>query len=202
MANPSAGRPAAAGGMTLAAAARTSAGAVLEALGTTDQGLASAEAATRLEALGANVLREHRVTATGVMTRQFRNPLLLLLLACAAVSGFTGDPTDAVIIAAIVVVSVLLSFINEFRAESAVEALHKEIHHRALVRRDGTDQLVDTIILVPGDVVSLAVGNIVPADLRLLDVDALECDEAVLTGESRCPSPRRRSRSLRPRAST
>ncbi len=170
--------------MTLATAARTGAGAVLAALGTTDQGLASTEAATRLQVLGANVLREHRITATGVLIRQFRNPLLLLLLACAAVSGFTGDPTDAVIIAAIVAVSVLLSFINEFRAESAVEALHKEIHHRAMVRRDGRDQLVDTIMLVPGDVVSLAVGNIVPADLRLLDVDALECDEAVLTGES------------------
>src|ERR1019366_86312 len=184
MANRPADQPAAAGGMTLATAARTGAAAVLEALGTSDQGLGAAEAATRLVALGANVLREHRVTASGVLVRQFRNPLLLLLLACAAVSCFTGDPTDAVIIAAIVVVSVLLSFINEFRAESAVEALHKEIHHRAMVRRDGRDQLVDTILLVQGDVVSLSVGNIVPADLRLLDVDALECDEAVLTGES------------------
>ena len=170
--------------MSLAAAARRSADAVLDALQTTDQGLDSTEAAVRLEARGANVLREHRVTARGVLFRQFRNPLLLLLLACAAVSGFTGDPTDAVIIAAIVAVSVLLSFVNEFRAESAVEALHQEIHHRALVRRDGRDQLVDTITLVPGDVVALTVGNIVPADLRLLDVDSLECDEAVLTGES------------------
>ncbi|HVC40865.1 MAG TPA: magnesium-translocating P-type ATPase [Candidatus Saccharimonadales bacterium] len=170
--------------MSLAVAARTSAAAVLDALRTTDQGLGDGEAAARLDALGANVLREHRVTAFGVLVRQFRNPLLLLLLACAAVSGFTGDPTDAVIIAAIVVVSVLLSFFNEFRAESAVEALHQEIHHRALVRRNGRDQLIDTIALVPGDIVSLTVGNIVPADLRLLDVDSLECDEAVLTGES------------------
>ena len=130
------------------------------------------------------MLSEHRITATGVLLRQFRNPLLLLLLACAAISGLTGDPTDAVIIAAIVAVSVLLSFVNEYRAESAVEALHAEIHHRALVRRDGRDQLVDTTLLVPGDIVSLEVGNIVPADMRLLDVDGLECDEAVLTGES------------------
>ena len=170
-------------GINLPEAARLPSAAVLDALGSGDQGLRAAEAAVRLEARGANVLREHRVTATGVLLRQFRNPLLLLLLGCAAVSGFTGDPTDAVIIAAIVAVSVLLSFVNEYRAESAVAALHREIHHRALVRRDGLDQLVDTVTLVPGDVVSLSVGNIVPADMRLLEVDSLECDEAVLTGE-------------------
>ncbi|MFZ0181162.1 MAG: HAD-IC family P-type ATPase, partial [Candidatus Dormiibacterota bacterium] len=170
--------------MTLAESARLPAAMVLEAMGSADTGLAAAEAARRLEASGANVLREHRVTPVGVLLRQFRNPLLLLLLGCAAVSGFTGDPTDAVIIAAIVAVSVLLSFINEYRAEAAVEALHREIHHRALACRDGRDQLVDTITLVPGDVVTLSVGNIVPADIRLLEVDSLECDEAVLTGES------------------
>jgi Mg2+-importing ATPase len=173
-----------AGGMDLVTAARLPGTSVLQAVGSSERGLDSREAAARLEARGANVLREHRVTATGVLLRQFRNPLLLLLLGCAAVSGFTGDPTDAIIIAAIVAVSVLLSFFNEYRAESAVEALHREIHHRALVRRDGLDELVDTITLVPGDVVSLSVGNIVPADMRLLEVDSLECDEAVLTGES------------------
>ena len=141
--------------MSLPVAARLPSAAVLEAMGSADTGLAAAEAARRLQASGANVLREHRVTPVGVLLRQFRNPLLLLLLGCAAVSGFTGDPTDAVIIAAIVAVSVLLSFINEYRAEAAVEALHREIHHRALACRDGRDQLVDTITLVPGDVVQL-----------------------------------------------
>ncbi len=170
--------------MNLSEAARLPAAAVLDALGTSDRGLDVTDAAARLEAGGANVLREHRVTPTGVLLRQFRNPLLLLLLGCAAVSGFTGDPTDAIIIAAIVAVSVLLSFFNEYRAESAVEALHQEIHHRALVRREGVDQLVDTITLVAGDIVSISIGNIVPADMRLLEVDSLECDEGVLTGES------------------
>ena len=157
---------------------------MLAALGSSSQGLTASRAGELLEREGGNVLREHRVTPLGVLFRQFRNPLLLLLLGCAAISGFTGDPTDAVIIAAIVAVSVLLSFFNEYRAESAVEALHAEIHHRALVCRDGHDELVDTTTLVPGDVVNLEVGNIVPADVRLLDVDLLECDEAVLTGES------------------
>jgi Mg2+-importing ATPase len=153
-------------------------------LGSSDQGLTSSVVAERLATVGANVLREQHLTASSVLLRQFRNPLLLLLLACAAISGFTGDPTDAVIIAAIVVVSVFLSFVNEYRAESAVQALHAEIHHRALVRRDGRDQMVDTTLLVPGDIVYLEVGNIVPADVRLLEVDELECDEAVLTGEA------------------
>jgi P-type Mg2+ transporter len=123
--------------MNLSEAARLPSSAVLEALGSGDRGLDTTDAAARLAARGPNILREHRVTPTGVLLRQFRNPLLLLLLGCAAVSGFTGDPIDAVIIAAIVAVSVLLSFVNEYRAESAVEALHREIHHRALVRRDG-----------------------------------------------------------------
>ncbi|MGA7987576.1 MAG: magnesium-translocating P-type ATPase [Candidatus Dormiibacterota bacterium] len=176
--------PGAQRGITLNEAACMPAADVLRILGSSEQGLSASEAAERLHTLGANVLREHHITATGVLLRQFRNPLLLLLLACATVSGFTGDPTDAVIIAAIVLVSVFLSFVNEFRAESAVEALHAEIHHRAVVRRDGRDQLVDTTLLVPGDVVTVEVGNIVPADVRLLDVDGLECDEAVLSGEA------------------
>ncbi len=170
--------------LELAAAARMPSDAVLEALGSSTRGLSSAEAEARLRRVGPNVLRYHHVTPLAVLFRQFRNPLLLLLLACAAVSGFTSDPTDAVIIAAIVVVSVLLSFINEYRAEAAVEALHAEIRHRAAVWRDGKQQQVDASILVPGDVIELAVGNIIAADVRLLDVEELECDEAVLTGES------------------
>jgi len=170
--------------MTLAAAAQVSGEEVLAQLGSGPDGLAAAEAARRLAEYGPNALRVHRVTAGAVLRRQFRNPLLILLLVCAAVSAFTGDPTDAVIIAAIVVLSVGLSFFNEYRAEVAVEALHAEIKHRAVAVRDGKPGEVETTNLVPGDVVLLSVGNIVPADLRLLEVDELECDEAVLTGES------------------
>jgi len=173
-----------AGHPDLVAAARAPAEAVAAELGSSPQGLGSAEAEERLRTLGANVLRYHRVTPLGVLLRQFRNPLMLLLLLCAGVSGFTGDPTDAVIIGAIVAVSVVLSFVNEYRAEAAVEALHAEIHHRAVAWRDGRRTEVDATAIVPGDVVEVGIGNIIPADLRLLDVDELECDEAVLTGES------------------
>ena len=170
--------------LDMTAAAHNPVAAVLDALDASSAGLSQAEVQRRLERYGPNALRVHRVTPLATLGRQFRNPLLILLLACAGVSGLTGDPTDAVIIAAIVAVSVFLSFFNEYRAETAVEALHAEIRHEAVVLRDGRQQQVDATALVPGDIVQLAVGNIVPADIRLLDADELACDEAVLTGES------------------
>jgi Mg2+-importing ATPase len=123
------------------------------------------------------------VTALGVLGRQLRNPLLLLLPAAAGISAATGDPTDGAIIAAIVALSVGLGFVNEYRSELAVAALHAGIRHQALVWRDGNQQRLDVRDLVPGDVVALEADDVVPADLRLLEADQLECDEAVLTGE-------------------
>ncbi len=133
---------------------------------------------------GRNVLAEHRVTALSVLIRQLRNPLLILLLSAAGVSALTGDTTDGAIIAAIVLLSTGLGFINEYRSELAVAALHENIRHEAVVWRDGTRRRIDVRDLVPGDVVELRVGELVPGDVRLLDVNELECDEAVLTGES------------------
>ncbi|MEO9176713.1 MAG: magnesium-translocating P-type ATPase [Gaiellales bacterium] len=157
---------------------------VLARVRSADSGLSAAEATARLQTFGANALGVHRVTAFTVFLRQVRNPLLLLLLAAAGISGVTGDPTDAAIIAAIVLLSVGLGFVNEFRAAGAVAALRRDIHHEAVVWRDGSPVAVDVSALVPGDVVQLRVGDIVPADIRLMEVSQLECDEAVLTGES------------------
>ncbi len=154
------------------------------ALESATDGLSPAEATRRLAEYGPNALRTHTVRAWSVLARQLRNPLLLLLLAAAAVSGLTGDPTDAVIIAVIVSLSVGLGFVNEFRSEQAVAALHAQIRHTALVVRGGVPQRVDVVSIVPGDIVQLSVGDIVPADVRLLEATELECDEAVLTGES------------------
>ena len=88
------------------------------------------------------------------------------------------------IIAVILASSVGLGFVNEYRAEKASEALHSGIHHCALVVRDGQPRQVDVVELVPGDIVHLTLGSVVPADLRLLTTTELECDESVLTGES------------------
>jgi len=83
-----------------------------------------------------------------------------------------------------VTMSVGLGFTNEYRSERAVEALHEAVHHQAVVRRDGQAQTVDVVDLVPGDIVELHLGDVVPADVRLLEATALECGEAALTGES------------------
>ena len=170
--------------LELAAAARQPVDAVLQELGSTQTGLTSDEADDRLRTVGPNVLASHRVTALGVLVRQLRNPLLILLLAAAGVAAATGDITDGAIIAAIVSLSVGLGFINEYRSEAAVAALHANIRHQALVWRDAHQQRLDVRELVPGDVVALGVGDVVPADLRLLEANQLECDEAVLTGEA------------------
>ncbi|HUJ66625.1 MAG TPA: magnesium-translocating P-type ATPase [Acidimicrobiales bacterium] len=171
-------------GVDIGEAARLPAGQVLARLRSEPTGLTSDEAGRRLELVGANVLRSHRVRPWAMLVRQVRSPLLLLLLVTAAVSFFVGDRTDAIIIGAILTLSTLLGFINEYRAEVAAQDLHEQMRHRAVVCRDGSWTSCDVTDLVPGDVVRLGIGNLVPADMRLLSADGLECDESVLTGES------------------
>ncbi len=157
---------------------------MLAGLQASDAGLTGDEAARRLELYGANAIRSHGASALSVLGRQLRNPLLILLAAATATSLVVGERTDAAIILAIVALSVGLGFFNEYRSERVVEALHASIHHVALVLRNGKPIAVDVTVLVPGDVVLLRSGDLVPADLRLIDAHELECDEAVLTGEA------------------
>ncbi len=157
---------------------------VLALLGSGPEGLSSEEAEDRLRRFGPNALSTHRVRAGSVLVRQIRNPILILLLGAALVSGLTGGGTNAVIIAVIVALSVGLGFFNEYRAEVAMASLRGKIRHDAEARRDGHPCQVPVVDLVPGDVVSLRIGALVPADIRLLEVDECECDEGVLTGES------------------
>ena len=110
---------------------------VLSELGSSDAGLSSAEASRRLEIYGPNVLAAHGVSAWSVLARQLRSYLLLLLLVAAVVSAVVGDRTEALIIGAIMAMSVGLGFFNEYRSEKAVEELHSEIQHLAVVDRDG-----------------------------------------------------------------
>jgi len=157
---------------------------VLEAAGSRPTGLTAAEVATRTEVFGPNAVRSHHANAWLVLSRQLRSPLLWLLLAAAAVSGVVGEGLDALIIAVIVAASVGLGFANEFRAERAAEAMHSEIRHEVATTRDRRSVSVEVTRLVPGDIVHLGVGAIVPADVRLLNASNLECDESILTGES------------------
>jgi P-type Mg2+ transporter len=157
---------------------------VMGRLGSGASGLAGPEAARRLARVGPNALRSHGARTLSVLIRQLRNPLLLLLLAVALVSAFVGESTDAVLIFLISGLTIGLGFLNEYRSERAVEELHSRLRHTTVARRDGQEVSVDVTELVPGDVVRLGVGDVVPADVRLLEANDLECDEAVLTGES------------------
>jgi Mg2+-importing ATPase len=134
--------------------------------------------------VGPNAVRTHRAQPLRILVRQLRSPVLILLAVTATISFFLGQRTDTVVIGVILVASIGLGFVNEYRAERATDALHSQVTHRTVVMRAGRPVEVDLTTLVPGDVVRLGLGEVVPADLRLLSTVGLECDESVLTGES------------------
>ena len=171
-------------GLTIADAAALSPEMVLERLGSSTGGLTADEVVRRRAVAGPNLIAVRRVRVWEVLGRQLRSALLLLLVVTATLSFVVGDRTDAVIIGIILVASIGLGFVNEYRAELAAQALHTQIRHEVVVRRDGRSQTVDVVDLVPGDRVRLTIGQVVPADVRLVHAEELECDEAVLTGES------------------
>ena len=149
-----------------------------------EEGLSSSEARARLLRDGPNAVRSHHAQPLTVLARQLRTPLMALLAGTAIVSFFVGQRTDAVIIGVILSLSVALGFVNEYRAERAAAALHSQLRHRAVVRRDGRWTSCDVTDVVVGDAVRLDLGAVVPADVRVTVSDGLECDESVLTGES------------------
>jgi P-type Mg2+ transporter len=171
-------------GPSIEAAAAMPTDLVLDSLVSRESGLTAVEVLARSEAFGPNAVRSHRVSFWSVLARQLQSPLLWLLLAAAAVSAVVGEGLDALIIGMIVAASVGLGFVNEYRAERAAAAMHSEIRHNVAVTRDGASMDVEVTHLVPGDIVHLGVGSIVPADVRLLSTNDLECDESILTGES------------------
>ncbi|MGZ8788370.1 MAG: magnesium-translocating P-type ATPase [Thermoanaerobaculia bacterium] len=148
-------------------------------------GLTSAEARERLAAAGRNELRgEEELSRGRVLAAQFRSPLLLLLVFAAVIAAATGEWLDAIIVMAIVLASAGLGFAREYRAQAAAAALRSRIRTRATVVRDGRSQSVPVDEVVPGDLVLLSAGSIVPADATLLEAYDFFVSEAVLTGES------------------
>ncbi len=157
----------------------------LDALGATPSGLASPEAARRLAQHGANdAAAPRRAPAWVRLGKRFANPLVLILLLASALSAATGDVASFAIITGIVLLSVALDFVQETRAGTAVDALRSQVAPRAEVRRDGAFTTVPTAGLVPGDLVRLTAGDIVPADGRLLSGRGLVVNQALLTGEA------------------
>ncbi len=149
------------------------------------EGLSAQVATRRLAESGPNALAEGRRRSWLVMFfGQFADFMILVLLAAAAISGFIGEPMDTLAIIVILVLNAVIGAVQEFRAERAVAALRRMAAPRASVVRDGHQQTIDATELVPGDVVLLESGSVVPADLRLLEIAELQTDESALTGES------------------
>ncbi len=158
---------------------------VLGRLSSSVKGLSTVEAEARLAKVGPNALGDERsATRLRVLWNQLKSPLLLLLVFAAAISALTGEWIDAVIVLVIVVASVLIGFSREYRAEAAVAALKSRVKTKAKVWRDGHAVQLPLEQLVPGDVVMLAAGSVVPADGYLLEATDCHLSEAVLTGES------------------
>ena len=158
---------------------------VLEALDATPDGLTGTEAADRLSRHGPNRLPEPpRPGPLRRLARQFNNLLLYVLMAAAAITAALGHWIDTAVIMAVVLANAVIGFVQEGRAEQALAALRQMLAPRATVLRDGARASVDAADLVPGDVVLLEAGDRVPADLRLMRVQSLRIEEAVLTGES------------------
>jgi magnesium-transporting ATPase (P-type) len=158
---------------------------VLQDLGTAPHGLDTTEVERRLKAHGPNRLAE--APAPGPLTRlarQFNNLLLIVLMLAAAVTATMGHWIDSGVIAAVVVLNALIGFVQEGKAERALQAIRHLLAPRAVVLRDGRQHDVDAAGLVPGDVVLLASGDSLPADVRLLQARSLRVDESALTGES------------------
>ncbi|MBS1243072.1 MAG: ATPase, P-type (transporting), superfamily, subfamily, partial [Nitrospirae bacterium] len=149
------------------------------------KGLSAAEAARRLGQYGPNELRkEEGVSPFALFLGQFKNVLVIILLVAIALSALVGEVMDAAIIAVIVVFVAILGFIQEYRAERAIEALKKMLSPTITVLRAGREEDVPSKDLVPGDIMVLEAGDKVPADGRIVEGHSLKCDEASLTGES------------------
>ncbi|MDX2245690.1 MAG: cation-translocating P-type ATPase [Bacteroidia bacterium] len=161
---------------------------VKEALELTDSsptGLSSGTASLKLQQNGPNTLQEKKQKSWLVIfIGQFKEFMSLVLIAAAIISGIIGDLTDAIIIVVIVLLNAVIGFVQEYRAEKAILALKKMAALQAVVQRDGQPQKIPASELVTGDIVLLEAGNVVPADLRLIENHSLRIDESALTGES------------------
>ena len=163
---------------------------VLAELGTSVHGLSGKEAAERLARYGQNKLKEaHKITVFQRFLQQIKDPMLLILLAAAAVSAVTNAISgesfaEVFIILVVVLLNAILGVIQESKAEKSIEALQKLSSPQAKVKRNGQSRLIASEELVPGDIVYIEAGNYVPADVRLINAYNFKVEESALTGET------------------
>jgi Ca2+-transporting ATPase len=158
---------------------------VLAYLKTDLNGLTEGEAEKRLNVIGLNELTEQKQKKIiQLIGHQFADFMILLLISAAIICGFLGDLTDTLVIVIIVVLNAMLGFVQEYRAEKAMQALKKLASPSSLVTRSGKVFSIQSTRIVPGDIIQIETGNIVPADIRLIEAFNLKANEASLTGES------------------
>jgi Ca2+-transporting ATPase len=156
---------------------------VLKKLNTDFKGLKSDEPISRLEQYGYNELvAAKKISPLRIFLLQFKSILILILLGATALSVLTGHAFDALVILVIVIVSAIVGFSQEYRAEKALEALKSMLSSYALVIRDGIEMEIPARELVPGDIILLKDGDIIPGDSRLIENINLQVNEASLTG--------------------
>jgi magnesium-transporting ATPase (P-type) len=158
---------------------------VLKRLETSVKGLTEAEAANRIQKYGFNKLAEEgQISRWKLLLHQFTSPLIYILMLAAVVTFFLEEYKDTGVIVAVILLNALIGYTQELKAEKNVRALKKLVVAKARVIRDGRELEIDSEGLVPGDMVVLASGSKVPADLRLTKTLELRVEEAMLTGES------------------
>ena len=164
---------------------------VLSILGSSRNGLSDEEALRRLRQYGPNeIVIKERFKPLKIFVRQFTNLLIVILLVAAVIAGIIGEKSDALSILIIVLIMGVAGFIQEYKAEKAVEALKKMLKPYAKVLRGGVKKVIPASNLVPGDIIVIEEGDYIPADCRLMEAIDLEVDESLLTGESN-PVPKR-----------
>lgn len=163
-------------------------------------GLSQEEAAKRLEQFGPNQLKEKKKKSTfQLFLDQFKDFMITILVIAAIFSGIAGEWSDTIIILVIVVLNAIMGFVQEYRAEKAMESLKKMSEVQSQVIRGGKNQFLPSRDLVPGDLVLCEAGNMIPADIQLLEENAIKVDESSLTGES-VPVEKEASKSISPSA--
>lgn len=157
---------------------------IFKILKTSENGLSENEADNRLKTYGFNEIELKEIEWFDVFLRQFKSPFFFLLFVAAISALFIGEKIDGIVILLFVLVNVVLGFLQEFRAERTISLLTKYILAKTRVLRDGVEKSINKKFLVPGDIVLLEAGNIIPADLRVLKVENFLVDESILSGES------------------
>lgn len=158
---------------------------IFEITGSSSKGLSGASITAARNKYGLNDVAEQKHTPLWIQfLNQFRSFMIIVLIAAAIIAGFVGDTTDTVIILVIVLLNALIGFIQEYNAEKAMNALKKIATPFSRIVREGKEEYIPSVEIVPGDIIILEAGMIVPADMRLFESHALRIEESALTGES------------------